>query len=1107
MGAKRKSGGGGDTKTPKSLKVKAKDAEKLSLSETYGPQMKLFETWWSYAVSGDLNTEGPARLRPWHLPWDAACGLKGLLEPDVVHQLSQLICLHGMQTNPDASAGVERLAISSLRPQLGCAPGIRFSARDISGDAESLLEPHGVFYAKGFTRAFCCQTVLLCAYESPDFLKELSQSSEVMASFATIHAFLCASADGSSDAHFLIEQNRSITFQSALRRRPNAFNLLHQQLLLKKMGVDDSEFKAWQSAGELAEALKIGRAESQAAQNLLVNIDGQIVDRLKGLVKKWTMQRFITHDAIASGIFNRETCSATAAMTPWQAILLNNVSTLDLVCDRLNHDFNNLSLKFRKPFTHGGIELIQRNCAVFLECMREFARKYPAHYVEQEKDSLMKAFLLRHADSDLAALLADSVPPVDIHRIGIFRGACAKYDKQVAETKAKAADAISMQLAATNQMQMNAHATDDLDQANEYVKRAQQHANRQGGLDLQYLSQRYARGKTWCQNYMGKHQLYKNLTGLVEVHAEVLQLLSANGDPGDVYTLLVMDLSVFPNRLMDMEEACDAARSIMTANQNAALLVLFPVQHTSCDKAVTVKNRRLVEDRLMQFADLHDITIGFKDSGHGNDKRKRSHAGVLAISQVHSKSFGFSKSRALISGTIGPCDRARVSDLWSFDPDRPASPAQRAQQRGAECTKQVLSGLIDGIDVAGKGNKMYCVDLLPNRFNEWGRAVWILQLQFLKTPRQIDWRFLSFSHENGVFNSLEGIEKGLTAQVLTEYWDTCSDVGPSQRQVAAFDEAPPKLQALSFDAASLQLSLTTPAKDALGPKAVEWEKKLKVWNQEAARSRPAVPRPETASTSTTDPNQNRNRTSCRPTFADSERPTNCLRTLDLEPSSLMAITAFEAEKVLKASCHPIVNSDLCLAMTNTAELWLLNKTDAQCDAGPGELCGLNVGAFIEKPLGSASLVKDKAIGFVFTKDTDLLVVVEDGNKTPSCISELACDLAQKSGLTELSLADHNLTQLMEDGRPRPFRYDVKARAIINMFEPKALAADTDTSDIRGSMFGAAFLDLGLSKLPSSDMCSTLWEVRVNHTSIDGLKPKLWLTCNLALPAQTAVQLK
>lgn len=52
---------------------------------------------------------------------------------------------------------------------------------------------------------------------------------------------------------------------------------------------------------------------------------------------------------------------------------------------------------------------------------------------------------------------------------------------------------------------------------------------------------------------------------------------------------------------MDLEEACDAARSITTANNNAILLVLFPLQHTSCDKAMTVKNRRTVEDRLFQL--------------------------------------------------------------------------------------------------------------------------------------------------------------------------------------------------------------------------------------------------------------------------------------------------------------------------------------------------------------------------------------------------------------------------------------------------------------------------------------------------------------------------
>lgn len=47
----------------------------------------------------------------------------------------------------------------------------------------------------------------------------------------------------------------------------------------------------------------------------------------------------------------------------------------------------------------------------------------------------------------------------------------------------------------------------------------------------------------------------------------------------------------------------------------------------------------------------------------------------------------------------------------------------------------------------------------------------------------------------------------------------------------------------------------------------------------------------------------------------------------------------------------MLNTDLCLVMTNTAELWILNKSGAKCDVGPGELCGFNVGAFSEKPAG------------------------------------------------------------------------------------------------------------------------------------------------------------
>lgn len=57
--------------------------------------------------------------------------------------------------------------------------------------------------------------------------------------------------------------------------------------------------------------------------------------------------------------------------------------------------------------------------------------------------------------------------------------------------------------------------------------------------------------------------------------------------------------------------------------------------------------------------------------------------------------------------------------------------------------------------------------------------------------------------------------------------------------------------------------------------------------------------------------------------------------------------------------------------------------------------------------------------------------------------------------------------MCQDGVPLPFRYNVRHRAMVNVFEPKALASDADLTDIRASMFGAAFLELGLSKLPSS----------------------------------------
>ena len=49
-----------------------------------------------------------------------------------------------------------------------------------------------------------------------------------------------------------------------------------------------------------------------------------------------------------------------------------------------------------------------------------------------------------------------------------------------------------------------------------------------------------------------------------------------------------------------VDEACDVAKTLTSLNANSALLVLFPIPHTACEKHTCVANRRYIEDRLMK---------------------------------------------------------------------------------------------------------------------------------------------------------------------------------------------------------------------------------------------------------------------------------------------------------------------------------------------------------------------------------------------------------------------------------------------------------------------------------------------------------------------------
>ena len=65
--------------------------------------------------------------------------------------------------------------------------------------------------------------------------------------------------------------------------------------------------------------------------------------------------------------------------------------------------------------------------------------------------------------------------------------------------------------------------------------------------------------------------------------------------------------------------------------------------------------------------------------------------------------------------------------------------------------------------------------------------------------------------------------------------------------------------------------------------------------------------------------------------------------------------------------------------------------------------------------GVALSQQDAGIIFNLTQDTDLLAFV-DGKKTPMCFANLACLVAKTTGLTELTLEDHIITQRFAEER-------------------------------------------------------------------------------------------
>ena len=80
------------------------------------------------------------------------------------------------------------------------------------------------------------------------------------------------------------------------------------------------------------------------------------------------MHRFLTHDAIQGGVFNRDFCSAAGQLTSWSKELTNSPQTLNLLVQRLEADWLALNRKSRKPWPYAYVDSQQHSAVT--ECYR-----------------------------------------------------------------------------------------------------------------------------------------------------------------------------------------------------------------------------------------------------------------------------------------------------------------------------------------------------------------------------------------------------------------------------------------------------------------------------------------------------------------------------------------------------------------------------------------------------------------------------------------------------------------------------------------------------------------------------------------------------------------
>ncbi|CAE7395205.1 unnamed protein product [Symbiodinium sp. CCMP2592] len=443
---------------------------------------------------------------------------------------------------------------------------------------------------------------------------------------------------------------------------------------------------------------------------------------------------------------------------------------------------------------------------------------------------------------------------------------------------------------------------------------------------------------------------------------------------------------------------------------------------------------------------------------------------ILSVSTIH-RSFAFQRSKAML-GALGPVSRARVCDLWG-DEDNRITPLQRVQQRGVRGTRETLMGLLENMSVPS-GKPVIVADLVPNQFNEWGRAIAEMQIEKFDNPTSCyNWHFVSYPHPDDLdATALQQHIAGVFMNVWSsDWWDTSSQAGPKVRpQSDAERLVVPSLEVLSLDT-DFKVTLPESVKSALGTsKSESLQKKVNALNLQSTPLGSSTP----AAVSGAGAGQAEGRKSYS---AYTNKKLRLIFRLEHSGGKSAAFdTALRSfVQAPASSCDKI---DVFIETGTDPGIYLGNTSESETvTMEAGELCGFNLGSFVERAQGMARNNKDKHLPFMLENDWSLVVFLDPvRGKVAMSVADLVCHATQTHGITEVNLVDHMLQQMLEDDGVslRMFRYTLEPNAKLNCFEPKALE---EGADARSSQLGAAMRGR-FTKYPlSGPNCALLWEAR------------------------------